>query len=71
MMPLEFRVEHMREILPSGAHGPVHVEVHPKGQPRRHRTLCGLPTEGMRKQGTPFRDWAQVLCDDCARALTV
>ena len=67
--PFVVTVQLVRENVSGQPHGPVHAVLHVKFAKKRPETMCGLPTKGMRKMGTPFEGWAEVLCITCARAL--
>lgn len=63
------RIEWRREQWPNKPHGDVHLMLHTPGTPRSETAMCGVDTSGMRKQGTPFRNWYEVGCPECYRQL--
>ena len=69
--PLEMRLNQVRESVPGLPHGDVHMVLDIKWAPKRKVTLCGLSTEGMRTQATPFSGWASVLCPECTKVMEV
>jgi len=61
-------IEFFRSQDPKGPHGDVHIRVREPKTVREPWTACGLTTTvNMRKLGTPFRNWEEVMCAECTR----
>ena len=61
--------EFFRERRQDG-HGPVHIYLQTPGKVRGEWVECGRQKTGMRKMGTPFREWETVACPECMQAMT-
>lgn len=68
-MPLEMRVRQVRVDEVGEPFGLVHFVLDVRFARKRKVTLCGVATDGMRSQSTPFRGSMDVACDVCAERL--
>lgn len=70
-MKLSLRMLWCRENEPGQPHGAVHLETYWAGGKKQQTALCGVSTAGMRRLGTPFRQWQQTACEGCLRRLEI
>lgn len=66
---MSVRLLFVRERTIDRGHGDVHLVAWASGKQKPTTTMCGRTWADMRKNGTPFRGWNEVLCATCSAGL--